>query len=108
MCLWDIQTFSLLRSIKPLEHSVTAIAFHQSKIVCGGKDGGGSDNACGLFAKTVLWDLSQLGLDAGTQENYIQLGGYVSFIQQILTNGRDLAIVHLGRGRGVIDFWVLK
>lgn len=104
VCLWDIQTFSLFRSIKPLEHSVTAIAFHESKIVCGGKDGGGPNNACRLFAKTVLWDLSKLGLDPGAQENYIQLRGYVSRVHEILTNGRDLAIVYLKGDTGVIDF----
>jgi WD40 repeat protein len=60
ICLWDLQNYSLLRSIHPLEHSVLAVAFHGHTFICGGKDGGGAEAACGLFNKIVAWDLSDL------------------------------------------------
>lgn len=105
VCLWDIETWSLLRSIKPLEHSVTAVGWHGSTLVVGGKDGGGEANSCGLFSKFVTWDLGRLTLLAGEEEAYNQLGPNTGFARRIWSTGSHVITVSHNRGKIAVEVW---
>jgi WD40 repeat protein len=105
VCLWDIQTYSLLRSIKPLDHSVLAVAWHGMTLICGGKDGGGVDNACGAFNKIVTWNVAQLRLEDGTEEKYEQLGPLCQSVRKIWSFGRHVTIIAMRKGLTGLELW---
>ena len=106
-CMWDLNTYTLLRSIKALENSIISdtIAWYGKILVVGGKDGGGDENICGDFTRLLTWDLSQLTLPPGTNEVFRQLGGNYQFTRRVWSFESHLVIIVLDKGKLALEVW---
>lgn len=107
-CVWDLETYARLRCIHPLEHAVMAVTFFNNILVCGGKDGGGKKDVCGLWSKTVTWDLSQLELKEEIEENYEQLGALTEMVRRAWQQSSNLVVVGQKGDRCIVDIWGLQ
>jgi hypothetical protein len=105
--LWDIETFSLLRSINPFEKSVIpgTVSWRGSTLICGGKDGGEVESACGAFNKIVTWDVAQLSTEDGYTESFEQLGSLVEIISRIWSIESHVVLIARRKGKLMVEVW---
>ncbi|KAF2433199.1 WD40 repeat-like protein [Tothia fuscella] len=107
VCLWDLATYSLLRTIKPLEHAVlpNAAAWNGTTFICGGKDGGGAANVCGAFNKIVTWDLAHTTLEDGVEDEFRQLGSLCEYVPRVWSIGPVVVMIVQRRGKLTVEIW---
>jgi WD40 repeat protein len=60
--VWDIQndSYNHLSSINPFQNVALAAEFFDETVILGGLKDGGVENACGLPAPIIFWDLSRV------------------------------------------------
>jgi WD40 repeat protein len=97
--LWDItiDSYSHLRSINPFENVVMAAAFHDDFLVLGGSMDS-VENACGLPAPIIYWDLSHLrvnGASGHAEENYKELAKPPGSPRDVKVVGSNLFVTFL-------------
>lgn len=116
--LWSLTSLSLLHRVKVHDHSVITPVLDaaHSRLFTGGKEGGASDNACGLDCSLKSVDLEALARGGGEAETETEMG-MASVVNALGENcvtiwrvevvGEKLAAMLERRGKMALEVWSL-
>ena len=89
---------------------MTALHVHDTKIISGGKDGGGPEDTCGLDARVRVWSPGDSRDDVASDEHVERVAGEemgipAQVVWGIRRMGVKVVVAAMKRGKITLEVW---